>query len=150
MTFKKKINVKYVLKEEYSQEVNAAGEDPEPMLQFIASMVFPISYSSHCWLPAPQRWEEDLRLSLHPASPIATAANQQLPWSRGGGTSLRLLCSLSPPYQCLLCNGSLQQTASPATFAHLYPVTAFTQQQTDHTPAWKLKWKSYTWCELMI
>lgn len=101
---KKKINVKYVLKEEYSQEVNAAGEDPEPMLQFIASMVFPISYSWHCWLPAPQRWEEDLRLSLHPASPIATAANQQLPWSRGGGTSLRLLCSLSPPYKCLLCN----------------------------------------------
>lgn len=47
------------------------------MLHFTASVVFPISYSSHCWLPAPQRWEEDLMLSLHPASPIATTANQQ-------------------------------------------------------------------------
>ena len=77
---------------------------------------------------------------------------QQLPWSRGAGTSLRLLHLLSPsPHTCLLCSGSLQQITSPsAKFGHLYPMTAFTQQQTNHTPAWKQKWKSYTRHDHMI
>lgn len=35
-----------------------------------------------------------------------------------------------------------------AKFGHLYPITAVTQQQTNHTPAWRQKWKSYTQYDL--
>lgn len=72
-----KSNLKYLLREGYTWKVNTTGEDPESILWFISSMLFPNNSSSWCWLPDPQRQEEYLMLSLCLASPIATAENQQ-------------------------------------------------------------------------
>lgn len=72
-----KSNLKYLLREGYTWKVNTTGEDPEPILCFISSMLFPNSSSLWCWLPDTQRQEEYLMLSLCLASPIAAAENQQ-------------------------------------------------------------------------
>lgn len=124
--------------------------------QFIASCckLFPINSSSQYGWPDPQRQEGDLTLSLCLASPIATAGDQQGGSNchgaqRGGRLQAQIpvfteSSSYVPPLQRVTATDNL----TFAKFGHLYPMTAVTQQQTNHTPAWKEKWKGYTQYDL--
>lgn len=124
--------------------------------QFIASCckLFPINSSSQYGSPDPQRQEGDLTLSLCLASPIVTAGDQQGGSNchgaqRGGRLQAQIpvfteSSSYVPPLQRVTATDNL----TFAKFGHLYPMTAVTQQQTNHTPAWKEKWKGYTQYDL--
>lgn len=88
------------------------------------------------------------------ASPIEPAGDQRGGSSccgaqRGGRLQAQIpvfteFSSYVPPLWRVTATDNL----TLAKCGHLYPTTAVTQQQTNHTPAWRQKWKSYTQYDL--
>lgn len=125
--------------------------------QFTASCckLFTISSSSQYGLPDPQR-QGDLTLSLCLASPTATAGDQQGGSNchraqRGGRLQAQIpQFTESSSYLPPLWRVTATDNLTFAKFGHPFPTTAVTQQQTNHTPAWKQKWKSYTHYDLNV
>lgn len=120
--------------------------------QFIARCckLFPINSSSQDGLPDAQRQEDDLALSLCLASPIATAGDQKGGRNcQGAQRGWKLQAQIpvfteASSYVPSLWRVIARDNLTLAKFGRLYPTAAVTQQQTNHTPAWKQKWKSYT------
>lgn len=118
--------------------------------QFIAKYckVFPINSSSQYGLPDPQRQEDDL------LSPIVTAGDQKggrncQGAQRGGRPQAQIpVFTESSSYMPSMWQVTAADNLTLVKFGHLYPTTAVTLQQTNHTPAWKQKWKRYTQYDL--